>query len=40
MAAAPADKFYSSRATYTVINDGDAEKLRAEAEKILLKTIK
>ena len=40
MNAAPSDEFYSSRATYTVINDGDAEKLRAEAEKILLKTIK
>lgn len=35
MAAAPADEFYSSRATHTVINDGDAEKLRAAAYKIL-----
>ena len=35
MAAAPADDFYSSRATYTVINDGDSEKLRAAAYRIL-----
>lgn len=35
MAAAPADEFYSSRATHTVINDGDAGKLRAAAYKIL-----
>ena len=40
MAAAPADEFYSSRATYTVINDGDAEKLRIEAEKILRESSK
>lgn len=40
MNAAPSDEFYSSRATYTVINDGDAEKLRAEAEKILRASIK
>ncbi len=40
MNAAPQDEFYSSRATYTVINDGDAEKLRAEAEKILRETSK
>ena len=35
MNAAPADEFYSSRATYTVINDGDADKLRAAAKNIL-----
>ena len=35
MKAAPADVFYSSRATYTIINDGDAEKLRHDAERIL-----
>lgn len=35
MAAAPSDIFYSSRATYTVINDGDADKLRDAAQKIL-----
>lgn len=40
MAAAPADEFYSSRADYTVINDGDAEKLRIEAEKILREASK
>lgn len=40
MAAAPADEFYSSRADYTVINDGDAEKLRAKAEKILREASK
>ena len=40
MAAAPADEFYSSRADYTVINDGDAEKLRLEAEKILREASK
>lgn len=40
MAAAPADEFYSSRADYTVINDGDAEKLRLEAEKILRESSK
>lgn len=33
--AAPQDDFYSSRATYTVVNDGDAEGLRAAAERIL-----
>ena len=38
MNAAPADKFYSSRATYTVINDGDADKLRTAAKDILGKT--
>ncbi len=37
MNAAPADEFYSSRATYTVINDGDADKLRAAANDILVK---
>ena len=40
MAAAPADEFYTSRADYTVINDGDAEKLRNEAEKILREASK
>lgn len=35
MAAAPADDFYSSRASITVINDGNAENLRAAAQKIL-----
>ena len=35
MNAAPADEFYSSRATYTVINDGDPDKLRATAKNIL-----
>lgn len=35
MAAAPSDDFYSSRATLTVINDGDAEKLRTAAQRIL-----
>lgn len=35
MNAAPADEFYSSRATYTVINDGDADKLRTAAKNIL-----
>ena len=35
MNAAPADEFYSSRATYTVINDGDPDKLRAAAKNIL-----
>lgn len=38
MNAAPADDFYSSRATYTVINDGDADKLRAAANDIFNKT--
>lgn len=37
MNAAPADEFYSSRATYTVINDGDSGKLRAAAIEILNK---
>lgn len=37
MNAAPADEFYSSRATYTVINDGDADKLRAAANNIFNK---
>ena len=37
MNAAPADEFYSSRATYTVINDGDADKLRTAANDILVK---
>lgn len=37
MNAAPADEFYSSRATYTVINDGDSDKLRAAAIEILNK---
>lgn len=40
MNAAPSDEFYSSRATITVINDGDAEKLRADAEKILRETVR
>ena len=35
MNAAPADEFYSSRATYTIINDGDADKLREAAKNIL-----
>ena len=35
MNAAPSDEFYSSRATYTVINDGDADNLRAAAKNIL-----
>jgi dephospho-CoA kinase len=35
MAAAPSDEFYSSRANVTVVNDGDADKLRAAAQKIL-----
>lgn len=35
MNAAPSDEFYSSRATYTVINDGDADKLRTAAKNIL-----
>lgn len=35
MAAAPSDEFYSSRANVTVINDGNADKLRAAAQKIL-----
>ena len=38
MNAAPQDEFYSSRATVTVINDGDADKLRAAAKDILGKT--
>ena len=37
MAAAPTDDFYSSRANITVINDGDADKLRAAANDILIK---
>ena len=37
MNAAPADEFYFSRATYTVINDGDADKLRAAANDIFIK---
>ena len=35
MNAAPADEFYSSRATHTIINDGDADKLREAAKNIL-----
>lgn len=35
MAAAPSDDYYSSRADYTVINDGDEDKLRDAARKIL-----
>lgn len=35
MAAAPNDDYYSSRATFTVINDGDSEKLREAAYRIL-----
>ena len=35
MNAAHADEFYSSRATYTIINDGDADKLRTAAKNIL-----
>lgn len=35
MAAAPSDEYYSSRADYTVINDGDEDKLRDAARKIL-----
>ena len=38
MNAAPADDFYSSRATYTVTNDGDADKLRSAAKEIFNKT--
>lgn len=37
MNAAPADEFYSSRATYTIINDGDADKLRSAANDIFNK---
>jgi len=37
MSAAPADEFYSSRATYTVINDGNTDKLRAAANDIFNK---
>ena len=37
MAAAPSDDFYSSRATFTVINDGNPDKLRSAAQKILNK---
>ena len=40
MAAAPTDEFYSSRATYTVINDGDEVKLRRNAEKIFREASK
>ena len=40
MAAAPTDEFYSSRATYTVINDGDEVKLRRDAEKIFREASK
>lgn len=35
MAAASSDEYYSSRADYTVINDGDEGKLRSAARKIL-----
>ena len=35
MAAAPSDDFYSSRADITVINNGDGDKLRAAAHKII-----
>ena len=35
MAAAPSDEFYSSRASLTVINNGDSDKLSAAAMKIL-----
>lgn len=35
MAAAPSDEFYSSRANVTVVNNGDEDKLRAAAQKIL-----
>ncbi len=35
MAAAPSDEFYSSRADITVTNDGDADKLKAAAQRIL-----
>ncbi len=35
MAAAPSDEFYSSRASVTVINNGNADKLRTAAQKIL-----
>ncbi len=37
MNAAPKDDFYSSRATCTVINDGDTDKLRAAANDIFNK---
>ena len=35
MAAAPSDEFYSSRATVTVINDGNADNLKTAAHNIL-----
>ena len=35
MAAAPDDSFYSSRASFTVVNDGDAAGLREAAIKII-----
>jgi hypothetical protein len=35
MNAAPQDEFYFSRATHTIINDGNADKLRAAAIDIL-----
>ena len=38
MNAAPRDEFYSSRATVTVINDGDADKLLSAAQDIFNKT--
>ena len=38
MNAAPSDEFYSSRATVTVINDGDADKLLSAAQDIFNKT--
>ncbi len=40
IAAAPDDSFYTSRASFTVINSGNAEHLRAEAEKIFEKISK
>lgn len=35
MAAAPDDSFYSSRADFTVVNDGDAAKLRQAVNEII-----
>ena len=35
MAAAPSDEFYSSRATVTVTNDGNADNLKTAANNIL-----
>ena len=40
MAAAPSDEFYSSRASITVINDGDGQKLREAATNIIEKHVR